>query len=316
MKKALLLTPIIFLTVFLAFLNVPAQVKKPVKKPVKPPVNQTTVQTGPDAQNGMLYKISGKGLKKPSYIFGTIHIICPKDMFSMEKLAGYIDQTGQFVMELDMDDPAEMRLLGGGIIIPDGKAFTEFLTPEEYAKVDELIKNVFGLSVENVKTIKPVMLEAVIIASPKVLGCAPPSSYETSFVQAAAEKKKPILGLETTAFQSALLDKTPIDKQAKGLYKIALDPQKAFDDFKNLMTAYKAQDITKLQAEMEKQTAENTEFAEELLNKRNKAWIPKIEKAIKAKPSFIAVGGGHLGGDKGVIALLKARGYTVQAVQL
>ncbi len=313
MKRTLLFTPIIFLTVFLAFLNVPAQVKKPVEPPVTSAPNGRTAQT---VQNGMLYKISGKGLKKPSYIFGTIHIICPKDMFSMEKLAGFIDQTGQLVMELDMDDPVEMRLLRRGIVIPGGKALTEFLTPEEYAKVDELFKNTFGLSVEIVKTIKPVMLEAIIIASPKVLGCAPPASYETSFVQAAAEKKKPIIGLETTAFQSALLDKTPIDKQAKALYKIALDPQKTFDDFKNLMTAYKAQDITKLQAEVEKQTAENTEFADELLNKRNKAWIPKIEKAIKAKPSFIAVGGGHLGGDNGVIQLLKTRGYTVQAVKL
>src|SRR5437868_2283574 len=58
---------------------------------------------------GLLYKISGKGLAKSSYIFGTFHVLCPTDMMPMSKLDPYIDQAEQFVMEIDMDDPAEMQ---------------------------------------------------------------------------------------------------------------------------------------------------------------------------------------------------------------
>ena len=39
-----------------------------------------------------------------------------------------------------------------------------------------------------------------------------------------------------------------------------------------------------------------------------------MEKAMQAKPTFFAVGAGHLGGEKGVLNLLKKQGYTVKAV--
>ena len=87
---------------------------------------------------GLLYKISGKDLKKPSYLFGTIHVICPTDMFSMETLGGYLDQTDQLIIELDMDDAAEMQAMGKGLVMPDGKTLNDFLTPAQYAKVDEM----------------------------------------------------------------------------------------------------------------------------------------------------------------------------------
>ena len=55
---------------------------------------------------------------------------------------------------------------------------------------------------------------------------------------------------------------------------------------------------------------------EALVDKRNADWLPKIENLIKARSSFVAVGGGHLGGDKGLISLLRERGYKVEAVKL
>ena len=52
-----------------------------------------------------------------------------------------------------------------------------------------------------------------------------------------------------------------------------------------------------------------------LLKNRNTNWIPKIEKAAKEKPTFFGVGAAHLGGDDGVIKLLRKKGYTVEAVK-
>ncbi len=98
---------------------------------------------------------------------------------------------------------------------------------------------------------------------------------------------------------------------------MALDPQKAFGNFKKLIEIYKAQDSDSLYDSMMKQMIEeNTLPVEVLLDERNKNWIPKIEKAINEKPSFIAVGGGHLGGKNGVLNLLKAKGYKVKAIRL
>ncbi len=318
MKKiqfSIFVSLLVLLTVFLsAPAEALAQGKRPAKRPVKQAVKVTAPATGPTT--GLLYKISGNGLKQPSYIFGTVHITCQDDLFSMETLNGYLGQADQLIMEIDMNDPAINESVAKDMVIPDGKTFTEFLTPGEYAKVDEFIKSMLGVSVETLKTIKPFTLEVLIVTNPKILGCSPPVSYELGFLQAANTAKKPVKGLDTLEFQTALLNKIPIDKQAKGLYKIAADPQKYTDNFQKIMRLYKSQDVEKLETLLEALRAENKEFADSAVEERNRTWIPKLEKEMKEKASFIAVGSGHLGGASGVIKLLRARGYILQPLSL
>lgn len=266
-------------------------------------------------ESSLFYKISGKNLQQPSYIYGTIHIICPNEMFGMEKLNGYIDQTEGLLMELDLDNPAELQSMAAGLAMPNGKTLKDFLTEEKYAKVDEMFKNNLGVSVENFKNYKPFMLSVMISTSPKSIGCTPPGSYDMSFTQTAIAKKKPVEGLETAAAQYEKMDKKPIEKQAEELYEMALNPQKSIDEFKQLITVYKSQDTEKLFTIMDGQLGD-AGFQKVMLDDRNTDWIPKIEKAIAEKPTFIAVGGGHLGGKSGVISLLKAKGYTVEAIKL
>jgi uncharacterized protein YbaP (TraB family) len=59
----------------------------------------------------------------------------------------------------------------------------------------------------------------------------------------------------------------------------------------------------------------DAEFEGDLLATRNKNWISRIQQITKEKPTFFAVGAGHLGGKKGVIALLRNEGFTVKAVK-
>lgn len=267
-------------------------------------------------ETGLLYEISGNGLKKPSYIFGTFHILCPADVMPMEKFAPYIDKSDQMIMEIDMDDPAETGAMAKGAAILDGRTIKDLLTSDQFTKVDDMFKNTVGVSVENVKMLKPAILGILVITSPKMLGCGPPSSYELSFVNQAREKKKPIIGLETVEFQSRVLDARPLEKQVSSLVEIANDPQKAVNQLKKLIATYKAQDIEKLHSLVLEEERSDAEFSKDLLDDRNAAWIPKLESNIKTTPSFIAVGAGHLGGKNGVIQLLKAKGYKVTPIKL
>lgn len=276
-----------------------------------------SAQTAKPAQeHGLFYKISGKDLKQPSYIYGTIHIICPNEMFGMEKLNGYLEQTQGVLMELDLDNPAELQAMVSKLQIPDGKTLKDFLTAEQYAKVDEMFKSYVGAPVENVKSFHPFMLNVMVATSPKSLGCAPPGSYDMSFMQTAVAKKIPVEGLETIASQLEAINKKPIEKHAEDLYKMSLDPQKATDEFKELITIYKTQNAEELYQKSISGKLGDAEFEKIMLDARNIDWIPKIEKSIAEKPTFIAVGGGHLGGKNGVINLLKAKGYTVEAIKL
>ena len=263
----------------------------------------------------LLYKITGKDLAKPSYLFGTIHIICPNDLFGMEQLGGYLQQTDRLYLEIDMDNPEVMSKMMSALSMPPGKSLQDYLTPEKYAKVDEMFQSVLGVPVGMLGRFSPFGLSVAIGASPKATGCPVPASYETKLVELAAAINKTVDGLETIEEQIAAINKTPIEKQAEGLYKMALDPQKSITQFKDLLAAYKLQDAEKLMEFITSQSTDDPDFQKNLLDERNKNWIPRIEKAIKEMPTFIAVGGGHLGGQTGVVRLLREQGYTVEPIK-
>ena len=297
MKKSFSLAILMLLVLFSGISSLSAQTKKTKEQPA------------------LLYEISGNGLKTPSYIYGTIHIICPNDMITADKFDKYISASEQIIMELDFDNQDEMSSMSKAAILPDGKTLADYLTAEQYAKVGELVKNTLGIPIENVKNIHPLFLSTIITTSPKVLGCNTPGSYELSFLKTATDKKKPVEGLETVQMELDAINSSPIAKQAESLYKIALDPKKSFDEFKKLIETYKTQNSDEVYKTLETSFADDPAFQVKLLDERNADWLPKIEKAIKGKSTFIAVGSGHLGGKAGVLNLLREKGYKLKPIR-
>ena len=263
----------------------------------------------------LLYQVSGNGLAKPSYIFGTFHAICSTQMVPLTSLDSYLTRTDQLMMEIDMDDAVEMSAMGKSIFMADGKTLKDYLTAEELAKVDEMLRKYIGVPVDNVINIKPTMLTILTLTRPKAMGCTP-VTFDMDLMKNAVAKKKPVVGLETVASQVKVLDSMPLDKQAKALHKMALDPPKAIAQLKTLMDVYKTQDVEKLFETTSTQMAADKRFHARLLDERNVSWIPKLEIAFKEKPTFVAVGAGHLGGRNGVLRLLQKKGYRISPVQL
>jgi uncharacterized protein len=270
---------------------------------------------GQKPASALLYKVSGKGLTKPSYILGTFHAICPTDMVPIEKLSRYVDETEQLYLELDLDDPAIMFSMAQALQLPAGKTLKELYTEEQYSKVGGLLKDSVGVPIDAVKSIRPSMLAVMVITSPKFAGCKP-AAVDTLIMKAATESKKPVYGLETVETQIAALNSQPLEKQASDLLTIAEDPQRSISELKELMATYKEQDSDKLFAITAKEMGKDANFRKRLLDDRNMDWIPKMQKNMAEKPTFFAVGAGHLGGKNGVIALLKAKGYKLTPIRL
>jgi len=86
-------------------------------------------------------------------------------------------------------------------------------------------------------------------------------------------------------------------------------------ELKTLIKDYKKQDIEALLKDMTSSSTADVAFEKDLLENRNRNWIPRMATIMKEKPTFFGVGAGHLGGEKGVITLLKKQGYTVKAVK-
>ena len=298
MKKKLSLLSALLVALLLTVSSIHAQTK-------------TTVN-----DSALLYEITGKNLKKPSYLFGTIHLICEKDMFPAEKLKSYLGQTEQLLLEIDIDDQTVIQRAVKGSVLANGKTVKDYVKPEEYAKIDELFKNYLGISFDNLQSFKPLISQTYLLTSPKVLGCQPPVVYDNFLAQTAAAAKMPVIGLETIEQQFAAIDSQPLEKQIKALSEAAANPEKGFGEFKTLYQNYLTQNSDDIYNLLVSQmTAEGynlTKFVDE----RNVNWIPIIEKNIRLTPSFIAVGSGHLGGKKGVVNLLRAKGYKLKPIRL
>jgi uncharacterized protein len=281
-------------------------------------VSETTAQSSKSKTNdsGILYKITGKNLKKPSYLLGTFHLLCEKDLFPKEKIQSYVKQTEKLMLEIDLNDPAVMQKATQGAMLTGGKTAKDYLKTEDYARVDALFKNYLGISYDQLQTFKPFMASTVLMMSPKIIGCQASPGYDKILADAATADKMPVVGLETVEDEYAAIDAQPLEKQFESLNKVAANPEKSIADFKNLYRVYLTQNLGGIYKILDDQMKEDQGSKEKLLDERNAKWVPVIEKNIALTPSFIAVGAGHLGGEKGVINLLRKKGYKLTPIKI
>ena len=141
-----------------------------------------------------------------------------------------------------------------------------------------------------------------------------PISYEEKLMGQAIERNLKVSGLETIEDQMKIFDDLPKDSIAKMVMASVTDTQKNKNIFQTMMNAYLAQDLDVLYNEIVR-SPEYEAHLTALLYERNLKWIPLIMTAAKEKPTFFAVGAGHLPGEKGVLALLRKQGYKVEPVK-
>ncbi|NMH27859.1 TraB/GumN family protein [Flavobacterium sp. SE-s28] len=272
----------------------------------------SVVQSQP-LEKSLLWKISGNGLTKPSYLFGTIHMSCEANIDGQLKKA--LDDTNQLYLELDLDDSGMQAGMMQHMMMPDGKKMTDLASPEDIKIVDAFLREKAGMGVEMMNTIKPVFVS--MLAMPQLLDC-PMKSIEQELMKASQAQNEPVFGLEEVEDQIAALDVMPLQEQMDELVKAAKgeDSADGKEEIRNLLAVYLTGDIELLlKLTKNSDSALTSKYDNDLLDKRNVKWIPKIGAAAKEKPTLFAVGAAHLAGDNGVIRLLRKAGFSVEAVR-
>lgn len=264
-----------------------------------------------DLEKSLLWKISGNGIREASYLYGTIHITC--DATLPQKAIKALEATDQLYLELDMDDPALQQSMMQGMMMKDGKTMSSLVSAEDFKVVDEFLTKQLGYSAQMLNTFKPFMVSAMLY--PKMIDCEM-QSVEGNLMTVTKEQKEEIFGLESIEEQMNVFDAIPYDVQMKELVKTAKNNlEKDKKELELFLDIYKSEDINAMYAATQESENEITsKFEEILLSNRNKNWIPIIEKVAKEKATFFGVGAGHLGGEMGVIQLLRKKGYKVEPV--
>ena len=265
-----------------------------------------------ELEKSLLWKISGNGLKKPSYLFGTIHLTCDTSLDANTLNA--LETTEQLYLELDMDDKSIQMKLMKLMMMKDGAKLSTLLSPEDFKILDEFMKKNLNMSVKLFDSFKPFMISSMLF--PKMLDCKS-QSVESELMKITKEQNEEIFGLEKAEDQMKVFEEISYQDQADELLKTVKDNlEKDKKEFQEMITIYQNKDIEgmlKMMSDSDnKITSENQDI---LLNDRNKKWIPIMVKIMKDKPTFFGVGAGHLAGEEGVIKLLRKQGYKVEAVQ-
>ncbi|RUO60309.1 TraB/GumN family protein [Pseudidiomarina insulisalsae] len=264
------------------------------------------------AQASLLYKITGKNMEEPSYLFGTIHLICQSDFTMHDKTRAAFEESDRLILELDMDDPALMQSMQAKIMHPEGLRLSSHLNDAEKALLDEFFKNNMGVGLATFDSMRPFVVSGMLMTAQ--LGCTQQMSFEGYFTQQAMMQQKPVEGLETIDFQFGVFEQIPHDEQVQWLVDALEDEAAAKAELQRMISLYKAEDMDGLYnmfAEMEEYAA----YKELILDQRNYNWQQTLDEELQAEGSeFIAVGAGHLGGKAGMIELLRERGYTVEPV--
>lgn len=270
-------------------------------------------------ENALLWKITGKGLKQPSYLFGTIHIIGAEDYFLPNGILSAIERTDKMYFEIDvkdMTDISAMMGMMGKIFMKDGQSLKDLLSDDEYTLVSNHFQKI-GIPMFMLERMKPMFLTVFAYGDfdPDGLQKGSVKSYEMELYEMAKNAGKATAGLESVDYQIGLFDKIPYEAQAKMLVEAIRTSNVNDDSFKRMTQMYVSQNVEEMVSMISEEGSEISGFEDDLLHQRNKNWIPLIKEAVMQQPSFFAVGAGHLAGKEGVIHLLRKEGYDVRPVK-
>lgn len=268
-------------------------------------------------QAQLLWKVSGNGLKHPSYLFGTHHLISIQFLDSVPGLFKAFNNCDVMVGEMVINNIDATAKIQQAAIMPNHVKINDLLNDDEYKLVDNELKSVLKFGLKDVSIMNPslilTMYEMEIYK--KLTGFKDESQSDSYFQLVAAEKGKKIIGLETVDQQIAILfNNSNLERQADILVETVQKKDSILNEMIQLNKLYKVGKIEKL-IDLSKRKGNITDMTDEeyakLVDNRNADWMTKLPGLFKESSCFVAVGAMHLGGKKGLIKLLEKEGYKV-----
>jgi uncharacterized protein YbaP (TraB family) len=265
-----------------------------------------------DSAKSLLWRISNAEMKRPSYLFGTIHMICPEDYLWTRKMQKSFEAADEICFEMDMDDPQLLLTIAKGMMESNGKELKDYFTAEQFQKIEQFLRDSLNMEPAMFRSMTPPALQTVFAS--RIVNCSSPLTYEFVMMEEAKNKKKEITGLEEAREQIELLYKMPVDTVINGILEMIENNSDTKAEYQKMVTAYKNQDINLL-FEILHESNDIGGVMAMFLDERNEKWIERMIDKMDQQSVFFAVGAGHLPGQNGVINLLRNAGYKVEAIK-
>lgn len=277
-------------------------------------------------QAQLLWKVSGNGLERPSYVIGTHHMapLSIKDSITHLQLA--LEQTEQVYGEVLMDEaaiPETNQKMQQSMMLPADTTLKSLFTQAQYDTIAVAVKNYLGVDLALFNQLKPaaVTTELTVALGLKMLeGFNPQEQLDTWFQAQARQAGKKVGALETIDMQIQMLyNSQSLARQAFLLYCTATHIDQGIDQVLRMTQAYMKQDLDELLAVIEENMNNacdsSPEELETMIHRRNENWARQMPDIMKNTPTLFVVGAGHLPGQRGLLKLLREQGYMVEAMK-
>ncbi|MDB4919936.1 TraB/GumN family protein [Mucilaginibacter sp.] len=254
----------------------------------------------------LLWKITGKNLSKPSYLFGTMHVKDKRVFNFSDSVMLSLQSCSRFAMEVHPD--TLMIKMFAALQNGDSlRNIDKLLSKEDYEKLAKKFKDKNGYALGKTD---PMVLESLMKRDDKKAG------DKVSFIDAylygiARTFNKNILGLEDASSQFDLYYGSKDAVKERLLDLLDDDTETAKDESKEeMIKIYSTGNLDEIY-----KYVQNLGMVDSIIIARNKVMAASMIKYMADGSLFTAVGAAHLSGEDGVIALLRKEGYTVSRVQ-
>jgi len=283
-------------------------------------------------QAQLLWKVTGNGLKKPSYIVGTYHLAPGTFADSIKGVKNVMDEAEQVYGEIvtaDLTKPEKLMAMQTAMMLPQGQTLSKLLDADELGRLNAGLKGLMGVDMTN-----PMVAQQLDRLSPQALltqltmlsylkktpGFNPANTIDIYFQKEATAKGKPTGGLETMEQQIEVMFKTCTIERQKELLMCFIDNKEMNEKLTDMITkGYFAQDIKMLKEATDMKLNSSCDATQEeeerMIYGRNANWVKLMPGIMNEKSTLFAVGAAHLVGDRGVLELLRKAGYRVEGVR-
>ena len=268
----------------------------------------------------LVWKISGNGTKKPSYILGTHHG-CPFTYCdSIPGLMKAFDKVNNIIGEINMIELAEMspermQKMQAMMMMPADTSLLSLFNKEETVKVNAWLIKELGANLEMLSMMNPMTI-MVTVQNKVMMEVIPDVADMTTidkYMQTLGQSKGKTIGeLETTDYQMELLYGNSLEEQADALLEM-IDLGNSKELMIQLTDAYKSQNLDTLWEIFQEQMT-GYEY-DAIVKVRNHNWEKQMKELLPKQTTLFVVGAGHLPGEYGMINLLREAGYKVKPVK-
>ena len=277
----------------------------------------------------LLYKISGNGLKSPSYIVGTYHLAPASFADEIKGMSEAFAAVEQVYGEVDMLKVQSAQLaMMSAMMLPEGKYVCDMFSEEEMERINAYVRENMGMDLNS-----PMLREQLGRMRPSVLAMQlgmlqyikvtpnfnPTSLIDDHFQKEARKRGLTVGGFESAEFQIELLYGNITDEEEReALLKLVDDNETVLKEMQAMTDAYFSFDMEGIKSITFNSLENGDMTAEEfraMITDRNHNWVEQMPEIMVSKPTLFVVGAGHLPGNEGVLELLTAQGYKVKAMK-